>query len=167
MKIYLFFYLNFYLNFYSYEWTCWKVFFNTFWCLFVKTCITSSYQMYGCCWKNNMLLVQVLLCFCQSTKNMLFVWIMNTWEMFPSYLWACNAHVLKWTTFVFSLTSVIFPSYLRLTCDLCITCGFGLTCGLLVGYLIVAFNCVQTCSVFMVYGRLGSWSILVISSKHM
>ena len=53
-----------------------------------------------------MLLVQVLLCFCQSTKNMLSVWIMNTWEMFASYLWTFNAHVLKWTTFVFSLTCV-------------------------------------------------------------
>ena len=52
------------------------------------------------------------------------------------------------------LHELCFPSYLRHTCDLCITCGFSLTCGLLVSYLIVAFNCV--CSVFMVYGRLGS-----------
>ena len=56
-----------------------------------------------------MLLVQVLLCFCQSTKNMLFVWIMNIHEYLrdvAKLLVSFNAHVLKWTTFVFSLTCV-------------------------------------------------------------
>ena len=46
-----------------------------------------------------------------------------------------------------------------------ITCGFSLTCGILVSYWRIIFDCV--CSVFSVYCRLGSWSNVVISSKHM
>ena len=92
--------------------------------------------MYDCCWEKNMLLVQVLLCFCQSTKNMLFVWIMDTWEMFPSYLWACHAHVLKWTTFVFSLTCV---------CSHCILIYMWIT--FMFSFVLVCLQC--ACAVYL------------------
>ena len=57
--------------------------------------------------------------------------------MFPSYLWACNAHVLnKWTTFVFSLTCV---------CSHCILIYIWVT--FMCSFILVCLQC--ACAVYL------------------